>query len=69
MGWLLGSMKPEINDHYLFLEIAHQIWDSLSQAYSEVGHTAKVFDIRQRITQFKQGNKPLAIYYSTLRKM
>lgn len=22
-GWLLGSMKPEINDHYLFLETAH----------------------------------------------
>lgn len=24
-GWLLGSMKPEINDHYLFLATAHQI--------------------------------------------
>lgn len=25
MGWLLGSMKPKISDHYLFLETAHQI--------------------------------------------
>lgn len=69
MGWLLGSMRPNISDYYLFLETAHQIWDSLAKAYSQVGHTVKVFDLRQRIAQFKQRDKPLAIYYSALRKM
>lgn len=34
-GWLLSSMK--------------QIWDSLTKVYLEVGHTAKVFDLKQRI--------------------
>jgi len=68
MGLLLSSMKPEISDHYLFLETAHQIWDSLAKAYSKIGHTAKAFDLRQQITQFKQGDKPLAIYYSALKK-
>lgn len=45
-GWLLGSMKPKISDHYLFLDIAHQIWGSLAKAYSEVSHTTKVFVLR-----------------------
>lgn len=44
--WLLGSMRPEISDHYLLLETTHQIWDSLTNAYSEVGYTTKVFDLR-----------------------
>lgn len=67
--WLLGSMKPEICDHYLFLDTAHQIWDSLAEAYLEVGHIAKVFDLRQKFTQFKQGDKPIVIYHSAFKKM
>lgn len=54
-------MRPEISDHYLFLKTAYQIWDSLTKAYSKVGHTTKVFDLRQRIAQFKQEDKPLAL--------
>lgn len=68
-GWLLGLMKPEISNHYLFLDTAHRIWDSLAKVYSEVGHTAKVFDLRQKIAQFKQGDRPIAISYSALKKM
>lgn len=69
MGWLLNSMKPEISGHYLFLDIAHKIWSSFSQTYSEVGHTAKVYDFRQQISKFNQGDLPLSIYYSSLQKM
>lgn len=67
MGWLLSSMKPEIGDHYLFLQIAHQICESLYEAYLETGHTTKVYDLQQRITQFKQGDQPQAIYYAALK--
>lgn len=53
MGWLLNSMKPEISDHFLFLEIAHQIWDALAKSYSQIDHTTKVYELRQSIAQFK----------------
>lgn len=69
MGWLLGSMKPKISEHYLFLETAHQILKTLTKAYYEMGHAAKVYDLRQRIAQFKQGDLPVTIYYSAFRKM
>lgn len=62
-------MKPEISEHYLFLETAHQICDSLSQAYFKIGHTAKDYELRQRIAHFKQGDQPLALYYSSLWKL
>ena len=53
MGWLLNSRKPTISDHFLFLEIAHQIWDVLAKSYSEMGYTVKVYELRQRIVEFK----------------
>lgn len=56
MGWLLSSMKSEITEHYLFLETAQQIWDALAKAYSQIGHAAKVYNLRQRIYQFKQSD-------------
>lgn len=58
MGWLLNSIKPEISGHYLFLDIAHKIWSSQSQTYSEVGHTTKVYDLRQQISKFKHCDLP-----------
>lgn len=69
MSWLLNSMKPKISNHFLFLETTHQIWIALAKLYSQMGHTAKVYELRQRIAQSKQENQPLAIYYSFLRKM
>lgn len=45
VGWLLNSMKVEINEHYLFFEIAHQILEALSKAYSEIGHATKVYEL------------------------
>lgn len=54
-------MKTEISEHYLFFETANQIWKALCKAYSEIGHTTKVYELRQRIAQFKQGDQPLAI--------
>lgn len=69
MGWLLNFMKPKISDHFLFLETSHQIWDALGKSYSQMGYIAKVYELRQNIAQFKQGDKPLALYYSSLRKI
>lgn len=67
-GWLLNSMTPEISEHYLFLETTHQIWDALAKSYSEMGHTTKIFELTQKIVHFKQGDQPLTLHYSSLRK-
>lgn len=69
MEWLLNSMKPEVSGNYLFLDTTHQIWSSLSETFSEVGHVAKVYDLRQQIAKFKQRDLPLSIYYFSLGKM
>lgn len=69
MGQSLSSIKPEISDHYRFLDTAHQIWESLSQAYSQIGYATKVYDLQQKIAQLKQGDQPPGIYYASLQKL
>lgn len=69
MEWLNNSMTPEISEHFLFLETAHQIWEAFAKSYSKMGHTAKVFELWQKIPHFKQGDQPLTLYYSSMRKM
>lgn len=68
-GWLLVSMKSEISNHYLVLETATQIWDALAKSYFELEHTTKVYELRQRISQFKQNGQPLTLYYASLQKI
>lgn len=64
MSCLLHSMKPEINRHYLLLKTAKWIWDSVAKTYSKMGNTAKVYELKQSISQLHQGNLPLATFYS-----
>lgn len=45
MGWLLNSMTPDINEHFLFFETTHQIWSALAKSYLEIGQTTKVFEL------------------------
>lgn len=63
MRLILSSMKPQIGEKFLFLETTHQIWDALAKSYSKIGHTAKVYKLRQLSEQ------SLALYDSSLRKL
>lgn len=65
MDSYLISMKPEISKHYLILKTACQIWSASVQTFSKVDHTAKMYELRQQIAQFKQGDLPHSIYYSS----
>lgn len=64
MFWLIHSMKPKFRCQYLLPKTTKQISDAMSQTYLKVGNTTKVYKIKQAISQLKQGDLPLAAYYS-----
>lgn len=69
MSWLLHSMKPEISHTFMYLPTSKAIWDSMIQAYSRKGNKARMYDLRQKVSLFRQGDKSLSSYYSTLKGM
>ena len=38
MTWLVNSMEEEISSNYLYYSTAKELWDSLTQMYSDLGN-------------------------------
>lgn len=55
VSWLLHSLQPDISNTYFFLQSSKEIWDALEKTYSEVGHLARVYELRQKVWQQRQG--------------
>lgn len=46
MPWLLHSMQSEINQGYLFLCTAKDIWGETAHTYSKMGNAAQIYDFK-----------------------
>lgn len=62
MSWILYSMQLHIANNYLFLPIAKAIWDSATKTYSKKGNKARMYDLHQKVSKLRQGDRPLATY-------
>ena len=57
MSWLWNSMEADISQTCLFLSTAKEVWDAVHQTYSRVRDAAQIYEIKTRISGFKQGSK------------
>jgi hypothetical protein len=69
MSLILHSMQPEINQEYLFLHSAKEVWDATAQTYSKVGNVALKYDLKRRIHSLTQGDWLVATYFYKLRSL
>ncbi|KAH7844678.1 hypothetical protein Vadar_030535 [Vaccinium darrowii] len=69
MSWLLNSMELELSNGYLFMDTAKEIWDAVSQTYSQKGNMAQIYDLKCRIHNSKQRESSVAAYFHSLRSM
>ena len=49
MSWLVNSMDSEIGQTYLFLPTAKDLWDAVTETYSDLGNSAKIYDLKTRM--------------------
>ena len=69
MSWLWNSMESEISQTCLFLSTAKEVWDAIHQAYSRVTDAAQIYEIKTRISGFKQGSKSVTEYSTTMKSL
>lgn len=69
MSWLLNSMQPEIAKTCLFLHIAREIWDAVSNTHSTVGMKAQIYGLKVKIHNTKQGASSVAEYYNKIESL
>ncbi|KAK2991614.1 hypothetical protein RJ640_014010 [Escallonia rubra] len=69
MSWLWNSMLPEISDTFMFLPSAKEIWEAAQHTYSKVRDAARVFEIKSKISDIKQGDRSVTEYANLLKNL
>ncbi|KAK2979081.1 hypothetical protein RJ640_026031 [Escallonia rubra] len=69
MSWLWNSMLPEISDTFMFLPTSKEIWEAAQQTYSKVRDAARVFEIKSKISDTKQGDRSVTEYANLLKNL
>ncbi|KAK2966236.1 hypothetical protein RJ640_008219 [Escallonia rubra] len=69
MSWLWNSMLPEISDTFMFLPTSKEIWEAAQQTYSKVSDAARVFEIKSKISDTKQGDRSVTEYANLLKNL
>ena len=57
-------MEPEIGQTYLFLPTTKDLWDAVTEAYSDLGNSAQIYDLKIRIRETKQGSQGVTKYFN-----
>jgi len=63
---LVHSMIPSIEEGYLHLTTAKDIWDALADTYSRKGNMAQIFDLKRIIERQTQDEKTVLQYFTSL---
>ncbi|XP_061354693.1 uncharacterized protein LOC133299272 [Gastrolobium bilobum] len=66
MAWLTNSMEPQIGQTYLFFDTAKEIWDAVQQNYSDLENTSQVFELRNKLRDFRQRGMTVTEYFTAL---
>ncbi|KAK3021872.1 hypothetical protein RJ639_047794 [Escallonia herrerae] len=69
MSWLWNSMLLEISDTFMFLPTSKEIWEAAQQTYSKVRDAARVFEIKSKISNTKQGDRSVTEYANLLNNL
>ncbi|KAK3420744.1 hypothetical protein EUGRSUZ_G01582 [Eucalyptus grandis] len=67
--WLWNNMEPSIAANVMFHTTAKGVWDDLMESYSQHKNMSRVYELYEKIFNFKQGDKSLGEYYSALKGM
>ncbi|XP_019052646.1 PREDICTED: uncharacterized protein LOC109114430 [Nelumbo nucifera] len=62
-------MQPQISQHYLWMNSAKEIWDSVAETYSQKLNVSRAYKLRSDVKNLRQGEKSLATYFSTLKSL
>lgn len=69
MTWLVNSMEEEISSNNMCYPTAKELWDNVSQMYSDLGHQSQVFELTLKLGHIHQGNDSVTKYFNSLKKV
>lgn len=56
MAWLVNSMDEDIGANYMCYSTAKELWDNVSQMYSDYGNQSQIYELQLALGDIRQGD-------------
>ncbi|KAL5840806.1 hypothetical protein ACOSQ4_013414 [Xanthoceras sorbifolium] len=64
MTWLVNSMTEDISCNYMCYSTAKELWDNVSQMYSDLGNQFQVYELTLKLANLQQGEDNVTKYFN-----
>jgi gag-polypeptide of LTR copia-type len=69
MSWLINSMEVRLQNQFMMLDIALQVWDRAAEMYSQKGNHGQVYHVQTKLDCLIQGEMSVTEFFSELNNM
>ena len=69
MTWLVNSMEEDISSNYLCYSTAKELWDNVTQMYSDLGNQSQVYELTLKLGDIRQGEDSVTKYFNSLKRL
>ena len=69
MTWLVNSMEEDICANYMCYSTAKELWENVTQMYSDLGNQSQVYELSLRLGDIRQGNDSVTKYFNSLKRI
>ena len=69
MTWLVNSMEEEISSNYLCYSTAKELWENVSQMYSDLGNQSQIYELTIKLGEIRQGEDSITKYFNSLKRL
>ena len=69
MSWLWNVMQPKVSKNFMFLGMAKEIWETISQTYSKVKDATVIFEVKIKINSTRQSQSTITEYYDKMKEL
>lgn len=68
MSWILNAMSKELLDAFLYVTNFRELWIEIEERFVE-SNGPMLYQIKREINVFSQGNMPVSLYFTKLKKL
>ena len=65
----LNSMKEDISSNYMCYPTSKELWDNVSQMYSDLGNQSQIFELTIKLGEIRQGDNSVTKYFNSLKRL
>ena len=69
MTWLVNSMEEDISSNYMCYPTAKELWDNVTQMYSDLGNQSQIYELTIKLGEIRQGEDSVTKYFNSLKRL